>query len=53
LAQLLYQSRFRDRVQDASLDLTNATTFEAIKKGEAPVPGPMPKPPAAPPEAGH
>ena len=49
----LYQSRFHDRVQNASLDLTNAATLEAIKKGEAPVPGQMPKQPAAPAAPGH
>ena len=53
LAQLLYQSRFREQVQNARLDLSNPETLQAIKEGEAPVPGQMPKAPPVSPGSGH
>ena len=53
LARLLYESRFREQVQNARLDLSNPETLKAIKEGEAPVPGQMPKQPPVPPGSGH
>jgi hypothetical protein len=57
LAKLLYESRFRQQVNDANLDLSNPDTLEAIKEGQAPVPGVVKKAPAAPagsnPNLGH
>jgi len=53
LAQLLYQSRFREQVQNARLDLSNPETLQAIKDGEAPAPGQMPKAPPVTPGTGH
>jgi penicillin-binding protein 2 len=38
LAKLLYESRFRDRVNGARLDLSNPQTLEQIKEGELPLP---------------
>ena len=53
LAKLLYESRFREQVQNASLDLSNPETLKAIKEREAPVPGQMPKAPPVPPGTGQ
>ena len=47
LAKLLYESRFREQVLNANLDLSNPDTLEAIKEGQAPVPGQIKKAPAA------
>jgi penicillin-binding protein 2 len=38
LAKLLYESRFRDNVSGARLDLRNPETLEQIKEGELPLP---------------
>ncbi|HXH41388.1 MAG TPA: penicillin-binding protein 2, partial [Thermoanaerobaculia bacterium] len=57
LAKLLYESRFREQMMNARLDLSNPDTLEAIKEGQAPIPGQVKKPPAAPsgsnPNLGH
>ncbi|HSY52235.1 MAG TPA: penicillin-binding protein 2 [Thermoanaerobaculia bacterium] len=57
LAKLLYESHFHSQVTNASLDLSNPDTLEAIKEGQAPVPGQVKKAPAAPsgsnPNLGH
>ncbi len=57
LAKLLYESRFREQVLNARLDLSNPDTLEAIKEGKAPIPGQTKKAPAAPagsnPNLGH
>lgn len=38
LAKLLYESKFRDKVTGARLDLSNPETLEQIKEGELPLP---------------
>jgi penicillin-binding protein 2 len=38
LAKMLYESRFKDRVTSARLDLENPETLEKIKEGELPLP---------------
>jgi penicillin-binding protein 2 len=38
LAKLLLESRFRDRLEGARLDLSNPQTLEQIKEGELPLP---------------
>ncbi len=57
LAKLLYESRFRAQVLHSNLDLSNPDTLEAIKEGQAPIPGQVKKAPAAPvgsnPNLGH
>jgi len=53
LAKLLYESRFREQVQNARLDLSNPETLEAIKEGDAPIPGQTPNSPPVPPGTGH
>jgi penicillin-binding protein 2 len=57
LAKLLYESRFRNQMMNARLDLSNPDTLEAIKEGQAPIPGQVKKAPAAPvgsnPNLGH
>jgi penicillin-binding protein 2 len=57
LAKLLYESHFHNQVTNASLDLSNPDTLEAIKEGQAPVPGQVKKAPASPvgsnPNLGH
>jgi penicillin-binding protein 2 len=57
LAKLLYESRFKGEVNDANLDLSNPDTLEAIKEGQAPIPGQVKKAPASPagsnPNLGH
>ena len=53
LAKMLYESRFSQRVENATLDLTNPETLQAIKEGKLPVPGQAPKPPAASEGDGH
>jgi penicillin-binding protein 2 len=47
LAKLLYQSRFKEQVQAATLNLNDPETLENIKEGKMPVPGQEPKTPAA------
>jgi len=37
----------------SNLDLSNPETLQAIKEGEAPVPGQEPKAPPVPPGSGH
>lgn len=46
LARLLYEARFQQQLENARLDLSNPETLQAIKEGEAPQPGQLPKPPA-------
>jgi penicillin-binding protein 2 len=53
LAKLLYESRFRGQVLNTRLDLSNPDTLQAIKEGEAPVPGQTPKAPPVPAGTGH
>ncbi len=57
LAKLLYESRFREQMMNARLDLSNPDTLQAIKEGQAPIPGQVKKAPAAPagsnPNLGH
>jgi membrane carboxypeptidase/penicillin-binding protein len=57
LAKLLYESRVREQFDTANLDLSNPDTLEAIKEGQAPIPGQVKKAPAAPagsnPALGH
>ncbi|MEK6372652.1 MAG: penicillin-binding protein 2 [Acidobacteriota bacterium] len=53
LAKLLYESKFRGQVQNANFDLSNPETLQAIKEGEAPVPGQKPKAPPVPAGTGH
>ena len=53
LARLLYESRFREQMQNASLDLSNPETLQAIKEGQAPVPGVTAKAKAQPAGSGH
>ncbi|HXA15345.1 MAG TPA: penicillin-binding protein 2 [Thermoanaerobaculia bacterium] len=57
LAKLLYESRFREQVMTSRLDLSNPDTLQAIKEGQAPIPGQVKKAPAAPvgsnPNLGH
>ena len=48
LAKLLCESRFREQVMNARLDLSNPDTLEAIKEGQAPIPGQVNKAPASP-----
>ena len=38
LAKLLYEARFRDKVMDARIDLSNPETLQQIKEGELPLP---------------
>lgn len=38
LAKLLYEARYRDRLDGARLDLSNPQTLEQIKEGELPLP---------------
>lgn len=53
LARLLYESRFREQMQNARLDLSNPETLQAIKEGQAPVPGVTAKAKAQPAGSGH
>ena len=46
LARLLYESRFSQQVQNATLDLTNPETLKAIREGKLPMPGQVQKMPA-------
>lgn len=41
LAKLLYEARFKDKVMDANLDLSNPETLQQIKEGELPLPAPQ------------
>lgn len=47
LAKMLYESRFQGQMQNATLDLTNPATLQAIREGKLPPPGQAPKAPAA------
>ena len=38
LAKMLYESRFKDQVTSARLDLANPETLEKIKEGDLPLP---------------
>ncbi|HVR41055.1 MAG TPA: penicillin-binding protein 2 [Thermoanaerobaculia bacterium] len=38
LAKLLYESRFREKVTNANIDLSNPETLEQIREGELPLP---------------
>ena len=40
LAKLLFESRFRDKVMSARLNLDNPETLEQIKEGDLPLPTP-------------
>jgi penicillin-binding protein 2 len=55
LARLLYEARFQQQLENARLDLSNPETLQAIKEGDVPQPGQLPKPPAEPSgaEIGH
>jgi penicillin-binding protein 2 len=55
LAKLLYEAHFQKEIENYRLDLSNPETLEAIKEGQAPQPGQVPKAPAAPAgaEIGH
>jgi penicillin-binding protein 2 len=55
LAKMLYESRFKGQIENASLDLTNPETLQAIREGKLPVPGQETKAPPAPPNSnfGH
>src|SRR5262249_52470111 len=48
LAKMMYESRFKQRIESATLDLTNPDTLQAIREGKLPVPGQEKKPPAQP-----
>ena len=48
LAKLLYESRFKSQIENASLDLNNPDTLQAIREGKLPVPGQEKKAPAVP-----
>ena len=39
LAKMLFETKFRDKVTNARLDLRNPETLEQIKEGELPLPG--------------
>ncbi|HET7712790.1 MAG TPA: penicillin-binding protein 2 [Thermoanaerobaculia bacterium] len=39
LAKVLFESRFRDKVDTEKLDLTNPETLEKIREGDLPLPG--------------
>ncbi|MDQ6801941.1 MAG: penicillin-binding protein 2 [Acidobacteriota bacterium] len=48
LAKMLYESRFKGQIENASIDLNNPETLQAIREGNLPVPGQQKKAPAAP-----
>jgi penicillin-binding protein 2 len=48
LAKLLYESRYKEQIESARLDLTNPETLEMIREGKLPVPGQETKAPPAP-----
>ncbi len=55
LAKLLYEAKFSRQLENANLDLSNPETLQAIREGDLPQPGQMPKAPPAPAgaEIGH
>jgi penicillin-binding protein 2 len=55
LARVLFESRFREQIESARLDLNNPETLQMIREGKLPVPGQEPqRPPASPPRGlGH
>jgi penicillin-binding protein 2 len=48
LAKMLYESKFKGQIENASIDLNNPETLEMIREGKLPVPGQEPKAPPAP-----
>ena len=48
LAKMLYESRFKGQIENASLDLNDPETLQAIREGKLPVPGQEKKAPPAP-----
>ncbi len=48
LAKMLYQSKFKEQIENARLDLNNPETLEMIREGKLPVPGQEPKAPPSP-----
>ncbi|HUJ13228.1 MAG TPA: penicillin-binding protein 2 [Thermoanaerobaculia bacterium] len=48
LAKMMYESKFKQEIENTSLDLNNPETLQAIREGKLPVPGQEPKAPAAP-----
>jgi len=48
LAKMMYESKFKEQIESAGLDLTNPDTLQAIREGKLPVPGQVQKAPAAP-----
>jgi penicillin-binding protein 2 len=48
LAKMLYESRFKGQIENASIDLNNPETLQAIREGNLPVPGQQKKAPASP-----
>ena len=54
LAKMLYESRFHQEVQSATLNLNDPDTLKAIREGKLPKPGEAPKqPPVTDPNLGH
>jgi penicillin-binding protein 2 len=55
LAKLLYEAHFQREIENYRLDLSNPETLQAIKEGDVPQPGQVPKAPASPvgSEIGH
>lgn len=52
LAKLLFETRFKQQIESARLDLNNPETLKAIREGKLPVPGQEPKAPPVPPGSG-
>jgi penicillin-binding protein 2 len=48
LAKMMYESKFKEQIESAGLDLNNPDTLQAIREGKLPVPGQVQKAPAAP-----
>ncbi|HEY8183614.1 MAG TPA: penicillin-binding transpeptidase domain-containing protein, partial [Thermoanaerobaculia bacterium] len=48
LAKMLYESRFKGQIENASIDLNDPETLQAIREGKLPVPGQQKKAPPAP-----
>jgi penicillin-binding protein 2 len=48
LAKMMYESKFKEQIESARLDLNNPQTLQMIREGKLPVPGQEVKPPAAP-----
>ena len=55
LARMMYESRFKGQIENASIDLNNPETLQAIREGKLPVPGQETKAPPVPPNSnfGH